>query len=266
MNNHRRIIVKRGFYIAVGGCLLLFLLLQGTAGANIIPLVQTSVITPPVSLTIIPTNTIFSVTPSVLWYDDLPPEKRDFIVQEEQELLHARQTVSALATLGIIPSPVPTLIIPTVEKQPLESLGEIAGTGVIINNVDNITPPVRRFETLNFWVANIQGAQIQVYTGSFIDSPTQGVLVVRWIANGENENIPSPILYNIPLVTGLGRIVAASGSVIELQSDDGQRIFFDPISGVFLNNLNETPITTPVITPIPYPAPIESGLEQNNTP
>lgn len=183
-------------------------------------------------------------SPTIPWYADLPPEKHQFIVEEEQAIIAARETVAALETAGIKPTPLPTLVVVPITPQSLEDNGVVAGIGVLINTIDTITPPVRQFVTKNFWVAQINADQIQVYAGAFRETPDQGAIVVRWLADDTAAALPTSSIYNLPSVSGTARIIGAEGSLLYIQTTDGTTLRFDPLVGMFLSD-----------STLPYPQP-----------
>lgn len=193
-------------------------------------------------------------TPTIAWYVDLPPDKRALIEAQERAQAQALQTALARATPGAAPETLPTVEVPPFETQPIEQLGQRLGNGVLIEH-GRINPPARNFATQNFWIAQVDGQEIQVYAGHFSDDPAQGALIVRWIARSDTVTPKRGGYYYTPQRSGAVRVLGIQDGKLLLTSAENDQLLFDPLTGTF-QPLAPMPTTLPAtVTTKPYPAP-----------
>ncbi len=227
------------------------ILLANRTPALATPLPQTDV----AGVTSIPTGSV-STTPAP-WYVDLPPTER--AIEEQKEALRQAQiqTVTAMATQGVTPPPIPTLNLSEPGVSPITNGTRSAGAGAIIDLMLDL-PFRRSFEVRNVWTASLEGVQVIVYAGYDRKSPNLGGVYVQWGDPSNSHPTRNNQYYPAPFNIGPVRITDATGTTLLLTADNNTTVQFDVLTGLFQGGSNEpTPapsITTPT-TPA-YPAPV----------
>ncbi len=120
----------------------------------------------------------------------------------------------------------------------------------LVGVLNDLFPPphLSAYQITNAWQDQVNGVWVQVYAGSQIENPEQGLVVVSY------ENAPGGGVVLAPAQSGLLRITASDRSRLTLQNDSGIEYYFDVPSGTFVDSLRaEVPVVVPLPTYTPQP-------------
>lgn len=180
-------------------------------------------------------------TPTIpVWATYLPIEKTN-IAYWAGRIQTAEAYPTGMGVMDIDPATIPTSEVPT---------GIIEDPSHAISQLD--------FEVQNEWQDYINGNIVSVFAGVRTDDPGtgritppgQGALFIYW---GSVGLFPSSY-YNTPMRSGAATIVAASGTLLTITTEGGDRLLFDVRRGQYLD-MAGVALTKPLPTLPPAPTP-----------
>jgi len=104
------------------------------------------------------------------------------------------------------------------------------------------------------WRNLVNGQRTYVYAGAHRDTTgatpdtRQGLIIVEVYSADLSNYLTS--LYDAPGSTGILRITSATGYRLTLAGQNGETLYFDVLTGQYVDRLNTT-VTAPTITPLP---------------
>jgi hypothetical protein len=118
------------------------------------------------------------------------------------------------------------------------------------------------YEIENAWFGNVNGHNVSIYAGAFMENPAQGVLhVYVWIPNQSFEGD-----FLTPIQAGSVRIISGENYRLTLLSTDGTTFYFDIPGLQYVDSLTEiVPTITPYLTETPSatwtPGPTQTPIQ-----